>query len=271
MNWLSRNKIPLVAVVIILLMISGIASSYPVNLCGIQLLKSNNSTKHIDSICIDQDSFIYRKLLSSVDGRYILSMFSNSQGDWQMAEKLFPTEDIKTNMLLSYWLGYFYHQQGELDKAVEVWKENQPFVEGTWKLAEAQVLIGDFNEAITLYQLASLLQPENPELWLEYGKVLWNVKYVPEEQNFFSDQELTQTIEKAFKNAVSIDPSNYESLDRYAWFIYREENDSNTALKILLSAWNSGGNNDPWVNYHLGRIYEDQIDVYEANLSLIHI
>jgi tetratricopeptide (TPR) repeat protein len=73
----------------------------------------------------------------------------------------------------------------------------------------------------------------------------------------FSDTDLLHEMKNSLMNAVSLDPTDFESLDRYAWYIYRVDKTLDRALEMLLEAWNLGGNADPWVNYHLGRVYED--------------
>ena len=269
LNWLNRNGTPIVLILILILIlilgISLISSAYLVNYCGIIYLKSINTRDLLNSACLNRESSIYQQLLGSSDGRYLLGVNSFWQTDLDLAERIFDTNGFKTNFLVSYWLGRINYQQGHLDRAVSIWKNNISFVNGTWDVAKDQVLIEDFDEAIRLYELATQLQPENPEIWLEYGKVLWDVKYKPENQNILSDQELTQAVGNAFNNAVKLAPLNFEGLDRYSWYLYRVENDIDKALMNLLRAWDLGGKDDPWVNYHLGRIYEDQNEAQLAN------
>lgn len=260
MKWFNKAKTPIAGTVVLIFAIYLFSSSLTANLCGILLLKSFHGKNPVSSICLDPESSIHQKLVSSGDGRFLLSIFSHKQGDWESAERYILSEDIQPDFLVSYWLGYYYYQQGKTDQAITVWKSNQPFVDGIWELAKDQVLIGNFDEAIRLYQIATLLMPDNAGLWLEYGKVLWNIKFKPEYQNAFSDDDLTHAVRNAFLNAVSLDPQDFESLDRYAWYIYRVDEDLYWALEKLLAAWDLGGSTDPWVNYHLGRVYEDLKD-----------
>jgi Tfp pilus assembly protein PilF len=102
-----------------------------------------------------------------------------------------------------------------------------------------------------------LLAPEDYELWLDYGKYLWKIKFNQLDQIVFTDSSLTQEIERAFLMAVTLNPDDYEIMDWLAWYYYRVDQDLYKSKDLLMKALINGGKEDPWVNYHLARVYDD--------------
>ncbi len=94
-----------------------------------------------------------------------------------------------------------------------------------------------------------------------FGRIRFEFGY-----DYFPDDksELELNIKNVFTTIVSLDDTDIDGLNRLGWYYFKIENDFSKSEYYLLEAINNKGNNDPCINYNLGKIDEDNQDTANA-------
>lgn len=255
---LSKRNVQFAFIFIcILFVLPNFLNSLVINICGVSLLKLHHNIDYEAQYCLDKKSKLNNILINSERGRMLLGYFYYGEGLLEEAKLSFGLDRFSANPLYSYWIGRIYFEEGNLEEAIKYWKGNQAYAQSLLMEADENLQSGEYQKAIEVYEIASQLINDEPKLWVNYGKSLWNVR--SKYSTTYSAENIKHLdwkIKEVFSTAVSLDQTDPDSLDWLGWYYFKIERNDLVALRLLKMSFNHGGEISPWVNFHLASVYD---------------